>query len=533
VKTVQNEASVISLPEKLERKKRAEILHAIEAIPRNEKILGAKFRPILQLIAVRPQSEAEDYLRHLKNRFPNTPHQQLLDFRRQLKESRLLIDRAPSTKREVKKDEIPEDIKREAEELLRNPQLIEIIQSWLSDIGIVGEEHNRLALWLMFLSRKLPTQIHAAVFGQSSSGKSELVKRVLATLPEDEVIEFSALSARALDYQGDRLKGKVIFISEMAALSEEIEYTLRIAMSEGKLQRGHVIRNEQTGEMEGVARTIEINSAFVITTTKSKSGINNENATRLFELYADESQQQTRRVIEFIKRSHSREYKLNEKAHLKKVEVLRAAQRLLERVDITIPYAGHLVFPDQTTRNRRDMGRFLNFLKVIAFLRRYQKELKTDDAGTYIEADLADYQIAYDTLLPIIRNTLDELSPRSITILEVCCLLQSELNKSSADHGTFTVNDIQTRAAERKIDLRNVANLRQELQELVEKEYLELVSGHFGRRGSRQCFRVLARFEMEESTGAVLKVANARLNILSPEELAQLVGQNQADGGRA
>ncbi len=343
---------VVSLPEKLnsvaEKRKQSEILNSIQEIPEGETILGAKIRPILRLIAARPQSEAEDYFRFLKGRFPDTTYQQILDFRTQLKEIRNVLRREDAKTKKASKPEIPEDIRKEAEQLLKNPKVVEIIQTWLSDIGIVGEEHNRMALWLMFLSRKLPTQIHVAVLGQSSSGKSELIKRVLATLPEDEVIEFSSLTARALDYQGDNLNGKVIFISEMAALNEEIEYTLRIAMSEGRLQRGHVIKNEMTGELESVARPIEIKSVFAITTTRSKSELNNENATRLFELYADESQRQTRRVIDFIKYTQSREYKIGEKARLRKLEVLKAVQKLLESVEISIPYAGHLLFPDQT-----------------------------------------------------------------------------------------------------------------------------------------------------------------------------------------
>jgi hypothetical protein len=380
---------------------------------------------------------------------------------------------------------MPEDIKREAIALLKNPNIINVLQSWLADIGIVGEEHNRIALWLMFLSRKLSTQIHACVLGQSSSGKSELVKKVLSTLPEDETIEFSSLTARALDYQGENLNGKVIFLSEMAGISEEVEYTIRICMSEQRLQRGHVIKDEVTGQMTSVANPIEVKSVFAITTTKSKGEIHNENATRMLEIYADESQRQTRRVIEHIKHIQSREFKIQESTRLRKLAVLKAAQKLLDPVDISVPYATLLTFPDQTTRNRRDMGRFLNFLKVIAFLRQFQKEIKSDSAGKYIECDAQDYRIAYEVLLPIIRNTLDDLSPRSMTVLQVCCLLHAETNLTSStrDSASFTVKDIQERAIGKGIDLRNVVNLRQEIQELTEKEYLELVSGNFGTKG--------------------------------------------------
>ena len=523
------DGEVISISDKLssvaEKKKQSEILNAIQEIPNGEKVLASKLKPILSLIALRPQSETEDYFRFLRSRFPDITHQQILDFRSQLKELRYAIKKLEAKKKVEAKPEIPEDIKKEAEEFLRDPNIIPKIQSLLSDVGIVGEEHNRIALWLMFLSRKLSTQIHACVLGQSSSGKSELVKKVLSTVPEDEVIEFSSLTARALDYQGDNLNGKVIFLSEMAGMSEEVEYTIRICMSEQRLQRGHVIKDEVTGQMQSVAYPIEVKSVFVITTTKSKGSLDNENSTRFCEIYSDESQRQTKRVIEFIKQSHSRDYKLALKTRSRKIEILRAVQKLLEPIDVSIPYAGLLSFPDQTTRNRRDMGRFLNFLKTIAFLRRYQKEVKTDDAGTYIEADTMDYRLAYDILLPIMRNTLDDLSHRSMTVLEVCCLLQAEINLTSThkESAAFTVKDIQNRAIEKQIDLKNTANLRQELEELVSKEYLEILSGDFGKRGSRQRFRVTAQFEIDESSETIIKVMTANMNILEPDELEGLL----------
>ena len=168
------------------------------------------------------------------------------------------------------------------------------------------------------------------------------------------------------------------------------------------------------------------------------------------------------------------------------------------------------------------MGRFLSFLKVIAFLRQHQKEIKTDEFGKYVDCDLSDYALAHRYLLPIIRNTLEDLTPRSLKVLEVCCLVQAGRiieNHDPEDEG-FTVKDLQIKGAEIGTDFRNVVNIRQELQQLCEQEYIELTSGAWGQKGGRHKFRVIAKYDLDEH-GAISNIQNSNNLLLSPEELGQ------------
>jgi hypothetical protein len=59
---------------------------------------------------------------------------------------------------------------------------------------------------------------------------------------------------------------------------------------------------------------------------------------------------QTQRVLEYIKRTHSREYRKQEPIRQHLVDVLKAAQRLLKPVEVEVPFANHLEFPNTTTR---------------------------------------------------------------------------------------------------------------------------------------------------------------------------------------
>ena len=242
------------------------IFDAINSIDPNDQVLGAKLELVLKQIAERPQFEVEDYFKYIREKLPIT-YQQLHDFRKELKSIRK-ENYIKENEKEVAATSIPDDIKNEALTFLKSPDILFELEQWLTEIGIVGENYNKVALWIFLLSRKLDKPIHTVVFGQSSSGKSELVKKVLSTIPNEDVFEFTSMTARSLDYRDDDMIGKVISISELNG-SEEVAHTLRVAQSEQRLNRAYTIKDEVTGNMRNVEKSIVIKSSFVITTTEA------------------------------------------------------------------------------------------------------------------------------------------------------------------------------------------------------------------------------------------------------------------------
>lgn len=498
------------------------ITDAIQHIPTDEPFIGEKLNPIFKMIAERPALEMEDYIRAIRNHLPEVSYRQSIDFRNRIKSIKYINDNKEDGTEAVASSATPEPLEKEALALLKRPHLLETIQEWLGDIGIIGEDINKICLWLFFLSRKTEKPIHCVCFGQSSSGKSELVKKVLSTVPEEDVLEFSSMTANSLYYRDTNLIGKVIFIAEYDG-ADDVEYAVRLAMSEGKLIRGYTIKDENTGEMRNIEKVTEIRSSFVLTTTRGQ--LHNENNTRVWSLFVDESIKQTQRVLEYIRQTQSREYRRKEFDRQHKIDLLRAAQRLIKPIEVELPYAHLLEFPCNTTRNRRDLSRFISFIKVIALLRQYQKEVKTDESGSYIEADLQDYFYAHTFILPILRNTLDEITPRGMILLELCCLLQSDRKNLLDEELPFTVKDIQDKALQIDLDFKNVVNLRQLLQNLCDSEYLELVSGVWGQKGGRHRFKVICKYEVEGDTVRNIKTTN--MQILTPDQLATLVDQSK------
>jgi hypothetical protein len=99
----------------------------------------------------------------------------------------------------------------EALELLRDPQLLDRILGDFEQCCITGEETNKLVAYLAAVSRHLETPLAIVLQSSSAAGKSSLMDAVLAFLPEEERVQYSAMTGQSLYYMGEMdLKHKVL-----------------------------------------------------------------------------------------------------------------------------------------------------------------------------------------------------------------------------------------------------------------------------------------------------------------------------------
>ncbi len=79
---------------------------------------------------------------------------------------------------------------------------------------MVGEEVNKLVGYLVAVSRKLPGRSRRSP-SSSAAGKTSLMEAVLALVPEEERVSYSAMTGQSLFYMGEEdLKHKVLAIVE-------------------------------------------------------------------------------------------------------------------------------------------------------------------------------------------------------------------------------------------------------------------------------------------------------------------------------
>jgi hypothetical protein len=280
-----------------------------------------------------------------------------------LQESHIQDTLAPKAKEAI---EIPEPERAAALALLRAPDLIERIVADLTACGLVGERTNKLVGYLAATSRKLDQPLAVLVQSSSAAGKTSLMDAVLAMMPEEERIKYSAVTGQSLFYLGEAdLKHKVLAIVEEEGASRAA-YALKLLQSEGELVIASTGKDPQTGELK--AQEYKVEGPVMLFTTTTAADIDPELQNRCLVLSIDEGRDQTRAIHALQRNKRTLEGLI---ARARKAELLavhRNAQRLLKPLAVMNPYAGALTFPDTATRLRRDHEKYLTLIDTIALL---------------------------------------------------------------------------------------------------------------------------------------------------------------------
>lgn len=153
---------------------------------------------------------------------------------------------------QIKRALLPKDGKKALSEeeraaalsLLRDPKLVERIVRDFERCGVVGEETNKLLGYLAATSRKLEEPLAVVIQSSSAAGKSSLMEAILRFVPEEERVQYSAMTGQSLFYMGEEdLRHKVLAVSEEEG-AERASYALKLLQSEGssRLRRREKIR---------------------------------------------------------------------------------------------------------------------------------------------------------------------------------------------------------------------------------------------------------------------------------------------------
>ena len=314
----------------------------------------------------------------------------------------------------VEAEQMGEEEKRQAEELLQAPDILGRFIESTEKIGHVGEEVNKKYLCLACTSRKLHQPISTVIKGESSSGKSYLVDTVTAFFPDDDIYQYTKITANVLYYTNKNLKHKMLIITEGSG-SEESDYPIRSFISEGSLRVSCTVKNQDTGHFEEVDKVVDGPIGYIETTTKT--AIHAENATRVFDIYVDESEQQTKLILE-AERQRAVQGDAVEAGREAVLRPFINAQRLIKPYKVIIPFADKITFPTGRVRVRRDFKRFLALIEASAILHQRQREVEVKDGVNYLIATIEDYAVAYEIGKVVLVQTLKDISPKAETVAQ-------------------------------------------------------------------------------------------------------------------
>lgn len=394
-----------------------------------------------------------------------------------------LADEAVASAQEPKSPavELTDEERATALELLGDPKLIERIAADFARAGVVGEATNCLVGYLAAVSRKLDSPLAVIIQSTSAAGKSALMEAVLAMVPAEEAIKFSAMTGQSLFYMGEAdLAHKVLAIAEEEGAARAA-YALKLLQSEGELSIASTGKDNVSGRL--VTHTYRVVGPVAIVLTTTAIDLDEELLNRCIVLSVDEDRAQTRAIHDRQRQRQTLEGLLANTERARILKVHCDAQRLLEPVAVVNPFAGQLTFADGRTRTRRDHVKYLTLIRTVALLHQHQRPRRhtTSSDGhqvAYIEATVADVALANALAHEVLGRSLDELPPGTRRLLDV---LEGVVAASAAAEGVDRDQVRFTRRGVREATGWGDTQLKVHLARLVD---LELVIAHRSERGS-------------------------------------------------
>ncbi|MCP4040356.1 MAG: toprim domain-containing protein, partial [Gammaproteobacteria bacterium] len=316
---------------------------------------------------------------------------------------------------------LSDDETREALDLLKSPDLLNRILEDFTHCGVVGEETNILTGYLACVSRKLDKPLAILIQSTSAAGKSALMEAILDLMPEEERIQYSAMTGQSLFYLGESdLKHKILAIAEEEGVSEAA-YALKLLQSQGELTIASTGKDPESGRL--VTREYRVEGPVMIFLTTTAIELDEELLNRCLVLTVNESREQTRAIQDRQRFEETLEGLLASQTRDDILKLHRNAQRLLKPLKVVNPYADRLTFLSDKTRTRRDHRKYLALIRSITLLHQYQRPIRTVARGArklrYVEVTLEDIETANRLAHEVLGRTLDELPPQTRRLLHL------------------------------------------------------------------------------------------------------------------
>ncbi len=293
---------------------------------------------------------------------------------------------------------------------LKAPKLMERTNQDIGRTGMIGEENNRLLMYLIFTSRLREQPLHIISLGASGTGKTYLQEKVSELIPEQEKLEITILSENAF-YYFDRkeLKHKLVLIEDMDG-AQDVLYPLRELQSKKKISKTIPIKDSK-GNLKTI--TLHVEGPICLAGTTTREQLYEDNSNRSLLIYLDGSNQHKEHIMEYQRRLSAGKVNSKEENELK--EFFKDMQTVLKPIKVRNPYAELLKLPEYIFKPLRTNSHYLATIETITFYHQYQREIKTDKltGERYIETTLEDIEWANILLKDVLLAKSDEL-PRAV-----------------------------------------------------------------------------------------------------------------------
>jgi predicted transcriptional regulator len=412
----------------------------------------------------------------------------------------LLIDQYEQQAAAPRQKELSATELRAAEAFLKKDNLLKRTNKLIGKSGVIGEEHNRQTMFLIFTSRKTNNPLHCISLGSSGVGKTHLQSKVAELIPEEDKVEITVLSANAFYYfNRTELQHKLILIEDLDG-AESVLYPLRELQSKKRITKT-VVHKDSKGTTKTIHLTVEGPVSVAGCTTQES--IYEDNSNRNFLLYIDESEEQDQRIMHHQRLLSAG--KSNERDEIQSRELLKNVQRVLKPIKVINPFAEYLELPKSVFKPRRTNSHYLQFIEAITFYKQCQREKQYDSetGEEFIETTIEDIKEANELIIDVLLRKSDTITGATRNHLE---RLKAYLKEN--DQTTFTNSEIR-----RHLRIKETT-LRRYNAQLLGENYIQRIKKS---KTKSYCFEVV---DVDEYTNLKDQINSALQNCIIQIELA-------------
>lgn len=404
----------------------------------------------------------------LKQQFPNLIFSNVIPVNKDINEtlvahepsifSRLFQNRKSvlfSTEKQV----VSKPVGSNSMEFLKSPHLLKKLNFLIGQAGIVGEENSRMLLFLIIISYVNKSPLHALVQGSSGSGKTHIINRIADMMPQEDVLRFTRITESSLYNWGEfDLFKKVIIIEDLDGLKEDALYALREFIS-NQVLRSSVTIKDKKGNNKSRHKIVKGQFSSLSATTKGETY--EDNMSRSFLVAVDESNAQTKRIIQYQNKKNAGQVKPQEQQNA--VNLVQNLVRNLKHLEVINPYAPQLNLPDKVHKIRRLNEMYQAVIKQVTFVNQHQR--KRNEFNQLI-TEVEDIQLATEILFESIVLKVDELDGSLRQFFE-------RLKKFMQHHD----QEFLLREVRQQLNVSKTQTFRY-MQSLTELEYVKQIGGY-------------------------------------------------------
>lgn len=349
----------------------------------------------------------------------------------QLEEYKLEL-RYSTKKPVVKSYQLSDTDRDEAIEILKQPKLLNVLNDMMDKAGIIGNENNRLVLFLCYLTRKTNTSLHAVIQSQFNYLQNKLAELI----PEEESKIIGDISESSMFYfLEEELQNKVILVEDTITNRKHLRPLLRLQQN-NNISRTTVVKNEYA-ELVTIQKWVKGNVSISISTQEEQAF--SQNGILSFVLSEETGNTQDEKTLLYQrKQSAGLINRYNEQKIITQIQNL---QRVLQPVTVINPFALELQLPAEIKNKQITNLHYLKFIEVITFLNQYQRKEKTNEetGEIFIETTLEDIKEANQLLAEIMVSKADHLNRPTRIYLEQ---LKKQLEAGTLLQEGFTLNEV-------------------------------------------------------------------------------------------